>query len=932
MTRRATDDRRASYRKRLLAAACGSLLLHLLFTRGLAVTTLRLDADRVADADKVRERKERKRADFPLQVAKTSPPPAHERPLDPPLPVPTPEPRRRPETPDRVREVAERRPEETATPPAPTPVDPGRPAPRRQADARLTPAAVPAPSRDREAPAPALPSQVVVAPVAPAEPVATANAPAAAPAQAAPRAAEPAPSIASRWRPREVALLERLTAPAATAVTSARPADAADLAPGAAAAGPSRQAVAAADAAAQASAGSNAGADAIAAPVAATAGQPAAVRPRQVDARAATGAATATPRGMSDNEAPRLVAIPRADAALVASTGGAVRASQAEGAAIPAGQPAAVSRRSAADPAAGGTVDGTVATVAAPKVVGAGREPGPAPGPQAGSRPQSSASAAVGNGVAAVAGMTEDTSIPLPGGPRAGGPSLGTAGVVARSDVDGEAGTGPRAISRSTAVPTAPEGSNQAEAIAAPRTVSSSEQPLVATAPQLPRAGDRPVSGAAVTQGSGPPPIDADEEELSVPGPQVSAIVSAGSGQRDIIDPGTASGSGPLERVAAATVLPTDGRVRDVAEAFARRAKARPKAAPGSAAETADRLVDRGLEFLARSQQADGRWSLGRFAGAGADDVPRLQSDTAATGLALLSFLGAGHDHYGGPYRDTVRRGLEYLLAVQKADGDLYVPADKLSNSCAWLYSHGIAAIAVCEAVGMTGDPRIRPAAEKACGFIAASQHPDRGGWRYTPGSDADLSVSGWMLVAVRSGELAGVRTDPATLAGVRRLLEASASAAAPARYAYNPRSPQQRPSALSVSCMTAVGALMRLHTGDKPDVPGIREPCRVLADLLPTYGTATNRNRDAYLWYYASQALVHGGGADWDRWYAALVETLAAKQEQAGAKAGSWDPLGPVPDRWGVYGGRLYVTALHLLSLEVPYRHLPTYGRAAGR
>jgi hypothetical protein len=105
-----------------------------------------------------------------------------------------------------------------------------------------------------------------------------------------------------------------------------------------------------------------------------------------------------------------------------------------------------------------------------------------------------------------------------------------------------------------------------------------------------------------------------------------------------------------------------------------------------------------------------------------------------------------------------------------------------------------------------------------------------------------------------------------------------------------------------------------------------------VLADLLPTYGTATNRNRDAYLWYYASQALVHGGGADWDRWYAALVETLAAKQEQAGAKAGSWDPLGPVPDRWGVYGGRLYVTALHLLSLEVPYRHLPTYGRAAGR
>jgi hypothetical protein len=41
---------------------------------------------------------------------------------------------------------------------------------------------------------------------------------------------------------------------------------------------------------------------------------------------------------------------------------------------------------------------------------------------------------------------------------------------------------------------------------------------------------------------------------------------------------------------------------------------------------------------------------------------------------------------------------------------------------------------------------------------------------------------------------------------------------------------------------------------------------------------------------------------------------------------AGSWDPLGPTPDRWGQYGGRIYVTTLHLLTLEVPYRHLPTY------
>ncbi|MFM8735433.1 MAG: prenyltransferase/squalene oxidase repeat-containing protein [Pirellulales bacterium] len=337
-------------------------------------------------------------------------------------------------------------------------------------------------------------------------------------------------------------------------------------------------------------------------------------------------------------------------------------------------------------------------------------------------------------------------------------------------------------------------------------------------------------------------------------------------------------------------------------------------------------LVDRGLDFLSRSQQSDGRWRLGAFAGATAADIPKLESDTAATGLALLCFLGAGHDHFEGPYRDTVRRGLEFLIAVQRPDGDLFLRADDLSNSCAWLYSHGIASMALCEAVGMTGDPLVKPAAERACAFIAASQHPQLGGWRYTPRSDADLSVSGWMLVAMRAGDLAGLKTDPEVLPGVKKLLDASASREDATRYAYNSRKQDQRRSRLSLACMTAVGGLMRLHTGDPPGDDRVVAAGRALAEVEPAYGSSSDKLRDAYLWYYASQVLVHTGGADWDRWYGRLVEVLADRQEPSGPKAGSWDPLGPVPDRWGEYGGRIYVTALHLLAVEVPDRHLPTY------
>ena len=58
--------------------------------------------------------------------------------------------------------------------------------------------------------------------------------------------------------------------------------------------------------------------------------------------------------------------------------------------------------------------------------------------------------------------------------------------------------------------------------------------------------------------------------------------------------------------------------------------------------------TSRGLQFLARFQQPDGSWSLQSF-----DDGATLVTDTAATGLALLAFQGAGYTGAGGarPHR-----------------------------------------------------------------------------------------------------------------------------------------------------------------------------------------------------------------------------------------------------------------------------------------
>ena len=446
--------------------------------------------------------------------------------------------------------------------------------------------------------------------------------------------------------------------------------------------------------------------------------------------------------------------------------------------------------------------------------------------------------------------------------------------------------------------------------------------------PRRSRGGARGASrGAGVAVGRDAAAGDGPAAEaLSIVAVPVAAADRAANPARGDLPEAPVASPMPLSR-SQPTPLPAETRVRETAAAFARRAR------QARQPTEADAIVDRGLVWLARTQFPDGHWTLGDHDPAGTGGKVRLRSDTAATGLALLAFLGAGHDHFDGPHRDTVRKGLEWLLSVQKDDGDLFLPADPVSNSCAWLYSHGIATTALCEAVGMTGDPLLRPRAARAIGFIAATQQPGRGGWRYLPRTDSDLSVTGWMVVALRAGTLAGVEVPAETLAGVATFLDAAALPDQPGGFVYNARDPGQRPSDRSGACMTALGTLARLHTGAALDDAGVVAAAARLAADRPSYGSARSRLRDAYLWYYASQVLVHTGGGGWDAWYRDLCTLLGSRQTVRGPDAGSWDPLGPLPDRWGAFGGRLYVTTLHLLALEVPYRHLPTYdiGVSAG-
>ena len=319
--------------------------------------------------------------------------------------------------------------------------------------------------------------------------------------------------------------------------------------------------------------------------------------------------------------------------------------------------------------------------------------------------------------------------------------------------------------------------------------------------------------------------------------------------------------------------------------------------------------VERGLDWLAAHQNGNGSWSLNNFHAnckhPRCADAGTANSDPAGTGIALLPFLGAGTTHQTGKHQATVARALAWLVRQQRPDGTWPAPHDARP-----MYGHGMASIALCEAYGMTRDAHLREPAERALAYIVKAQHAPSGGWRYRPNQPADTSVVGWQLMALKSGEMAGLSVPSRVFEGVKRWL-ASVEANKPVGGLFGYQSTAPTPA------MTGQGLLCLQYLGTRRDDPRMRAGTDYLLKHLPRVGSDTS-----YYWYHATQVMYHVQGKAWKAWNGRLRDMLVSSQAVRGTLAGSWTPV----DAREKPGGRVYATALRLLMLEVYYRHLPLY------
>jgi hypothetical protein len=342
-----------------------------------------------------------------------------------------------------------------------------------------------------------------------------------------------------------------------------------------------------------------------------------------------------------------------------------------------------------------------------------------------------------------------------------------------------------------------------------------------------------------------------------------------------------------------------------------------------------------GLDWLKQHQSNDGRWdcdgfseNCGKLGTTVCSDPGRAQHDVGVTGLALLAFLGEGSTMEMGSYKEQVQRGVSWLRQQQNPDSGLFGDA----STHEFLYNHAIATVAMCEAYYFSKSPQLKAVCQNAINYIQRARNP-YSAWRYEvpPNGDSDTSVTGWMVFALASAKDGGLKVDAGAFEGAMSFID-EVTDPTTGRIGYS--KPGEASSRIlgtndqfpanKGEAMTAVGLLCRIFTGqnDVQKFPVLGKHADLLRLKPPVWEPGVAN--DAYYWYYGTYAMYQMGGAHWTNWEKEMKKAIVETQRDSGDEKGSWDA---VSDAWGFAGGRVYTTALCVLSLEVYFRYARVLG-----
>jgi hypothetical protein len=377
-----------------------------------------------------------------------------------------------------------------------------------------------------------------------------------------------------------------------------------------------------------------------------------------------------------------------------------------------------------------------------------------------------------------------------------------------------------------------------------------------------------------------------------------------------------------------------------------------------------EKAVQMGLGWLARHQGWDGAWDCNGFMKKCDPKGPcsrqggaRTQfAQSGFTGLACLTFTGAGYSPSGGKFRHSIQRGLDSLVATMGVEGDYADQADLLWNRS---YARPVALQALAEGWSSSGDPRYRAAAERIMARQFALMN-ERGGWRYSLHRgvpELDSSVTAWVVFALKAAEKAGLPVPRLLWEGPYMAFDHMSQ-----------RVPQNGPFEDFVEidqdygseifgkdktyqfitgytddsggpgrATTPLGVMSRIFLGWRRTHPfcigGANYIMKTYYPEFDVFGepgkedwSKAGRYTPKAIWamyniYYCTLALHQMGGKYFGMWNRRVSRVLPHFQNKNGCERGSW------PARWGTADdqqGWVYSTSMGVLTLETYYRYMP--------
>lgn len=337
--------------------------------------------------------------------------------------------------------------------------------------------------------------------------------------------------------------------------------------------------------------------------------------------------------------------------------------------------------------------------------------------------------------------------------------------------------------------------------------------------------------------------------------------------------------------------------------------------------EAAQKAIEKGLEYLERTQHRDGHW-----------DANGGQYPTSMTALGGMVFLMEGSTLREGKYSQNIRRAVDWLMDRAQPTGLIGNPNNPTEAS-RYMYGHGFGLLFLACAYGEEEDAERRKRLEKiltkAVEFCGKAQ-TDKGGWGYVSAADGsnfdEGSVTITQLQALRAAKNAGIVVPKSIIDKAVDYLKKSTTERGGVIYSLAHGGVAvnggERPplTAAAIACSFSAGQY---------DSPLAKKWLKFCRDHIGIDGR--RQGHDEYLQYYYGQAMYILGD---DRWAKAFPEEKDSSVHMTWKKYkksmfdhilksqtgdGSWQ---------GGYIGPHFATCVYMTILQLENGTLPIYSR----